>query len=270
VNTLKQEKKELVLNLLTEGNSIRGVERITGIHRETIIRLIRTIGENCERFLDEKMRNLNANYIQADELHTRVFRSEWNIPAEEKNSEIGSLWVFIAIDAETKLVPCYVVGKRTEENAYNFLLDLESRIASDFQLTTDAFAAYHNVDTTRLRRKASYAQLIKVFKEQKKDAKTGYSPSTLVKQIPSIIFGKPDAKHISTSHVERQNLTIRTQMRRFTRLTNAFSKKYDCLKRAMAIHFYWYNFIRIHETLRVTPAMEAGISEKIESWQRVM
>lgn len=258
MNVLKQEKKELVLNLLTEGNTLRGIQRLTGIHRETTIRLIRNVGENCERFMDKKMKYLRVNYLQCDEVAVTLFKRQANLKKEDKNGDWGLQWIFIAIDAETKIVPTYVVGKRTAQNAYDFIQDVQSRIIGHFQLTTDSFNGYKTIDTMGLRRRASYARLIKVFREHGYDKKQGYSPAKLVRQTPSVIFGKPDPKHISTSLIERQNLTLRQQMRRFARLTNAFSKKLDCLKRALAIHFYWYNFCRLHETIRVTPRYGSG------------
>jgi len=270
VNRLKPEKQEMVLNLLVEGNAIRGTQRITGVNRRTIIRLIRETGERCQQSLDERMRNIHSKRMQCDEIWTYVAKKQKKLKPHEKNGEFGDQYVFIAIDADTKLIPCFLVGKRNEDNAFNFIQELQRRTVGRFQLTTDAFNGYKYIDTIGFRKRVDYAQLIKIYHGNGNNKKEGYSPCDFIRLEQSLICGNPEQKHISTSYIERQNLTIRTQMRRFTRLTNAFSKKLDCLKAALAIHFWHYNFMRIHRTLRVTPAMESGITSKILTWNEVL
>ena len=267
-NYLKPERKKLVLDLLVEGNTLRGINRISGIHLATIIRIIREVGANCADELDLRLRNLSLKYIQLDEVWTYCQKKQRRIKQGD-SPEYGDQYVYVAIDADTKLVPCYLVGKRTVDNAIDIVNRLKQRIPGRFQLTTDAFHGYRYIVTRDFEKRVDYARIVKIFRKNGTPKYEGYTPSEVVEVVPTPVCGNPDMRHCSTSFVERQNLTMRTQMRRFTRLTNAFSKKLDCLRGALSIHFWHYNFMRNHETLRMTPAMAAGISRTFAKWEDV-
>ena len=247
---------------LIEGCSLRSTERLTGLHRDTIMRLLILAGERCEKLLDARMRNLKCKYIQCDEIWTFCFKKQRRVRNADP-AEFGDQWVFVAIDEETKLVPTFVVGKRSRETTYRFMADLEGRILDRTQLTTDGFHFYERAVENIFAGRADFAQLIKLYGDYGQFGNERYSPGRITEVISKIRDGRPDPDHISTSHVERQNLTMRMQMRRFTRLTNAFSKKLDNLKAAIALHFGFYNFCRVHKTLRITPAMEAGLTDHV-------
>lgn len=263
---LKTDRALLCLRLLLEGNSIRSVERVSGVHRDTICRLLVEAGGRCAMLLDSRMRNVRANYVQADEIWCYVAKKDKHVRVDDPE-EFGNQWVFVALDEETKLIPSFVVGKRTRETTYQFLVDLRDRLAEDrrFQLTTDGFHFYQRGVEDVFAGQADFAQLVKLFGDfgQFDTADARYSPPRISEVISKIRDGRPDPDHICTSHVERQNLTMRMQIRRFTRLTNAFSKKLENLKAACALHFAFYNFCRVHSSLRVTPAMQAGISDHV-------
>lgn len=263
--TVPEDKALLAIQLLIEGTSVRTVERITGLHRDTILRLLVFAGERCIELMDTAMRNLRCEHIQADEIWSFVAKKRRNVKVDDPD-EFGDAWVFVAMDEQTKLIPSYVVGRRDRETTYQFLADLRDRMAEEhcFQITTDGFVFYRKGVEDVLAGQADFAQMIKLYGEYgQHDAAGRYSPSPMIETIVKIRDGRPDPRHISTSYVERQNLTIRMAIRRFTRLTNAFSKKLDNHKAACALHFAYYNFCRIHRSLRVTPAMEAGISDHI-------
>jgi IS1 family transposase/transposase-like protein len=260
-----EDKALLAVQLLIEGCSVRSVERITQLHRDTIIRLLAVAGERCIAVMDARMRNLVCKHIQSDEIWTFVGKKQRHVQADD-SPEVGDAWVFVAIDAETKLIPAYTVGKRDRESTYQFLVSLRDRLAAEyrFQITTDGFHFYRKGVEDVFAGQADFAQLIKLYGEYgQHDAAGRYSPSPMIETIIKIRDGRPDLQHVSTSYVERQNLTMRMAIRRFTRLTNAFSKKLDNLKAACALHFAYYNLCRVHQTLRVTPAMEAGITDHI-------
>ena len=260
-----EDKALLAIQLLIEGTSVRTVERITQLHRDTILRLLVLAGERCIALMDAQMRNLRCEHIQSDEIWTFVGKKQRHVKSED-SVELGDAWVFVAIDAETKLIPAYTVGKRDRETTYQFLIALRDRIAEEhrFQITTDGFHFYRKGVEDVFAGQADFAQMIKLYGEHgQHDAAGRYSPSPMIETIIRIRDGRPDMRHISTSFVERQNLTMRMAIRRFTRLTNAFSKKLDDLKAACALHFAYYNFCRIHKSLRVTPAMEAGLTDHI-------
>jgi len=259
---LSGEKKLAVVSAIVEGNSIRSTERMTGVHRDTIVRLVLAVGEKCRRLLDERMRNLTCSQVQADEIWTFVGKKEKRVKRTENSKLVGDQYVFVAMEAEAKLVPCFHVGKRDWVNAWNFVQDLQGRLRTRVQLTTDGFAPYRYAVEDAFGANVDYAMLIKTYMEPKGPEKR-YSPGEFVNAKPIPITGCPKPWLVSTSHVERQNLTIRMQMRRFTRLTNAFSKKLESLKAACALHFAWYNFCRIHSSLRVTPAMAAGVTSEV-------
>ena len=259
------EKAEAILRLLVEGMSIRSVERITQVHRDTILRLLLLAGERCQKLMDTQMRGLKCQRLQCDEIWTYVGKKARQIRKGD-SPELGDQWIFVALDADSKLIPCYEVGKRTKETTHAFLYDLKSRLTEDrFQITTDGYPFYRSIQDI-FAGQADFAQLVKLFGDYgQHDASSNarYSPSGLTEVISKIIDGRPDPKHVSTSFVERQNLTMRMQMRRLTRLTNAFSKKLENLKAALALHFAWYNFVRVHKSLRVTPAMQAGLADHV-------
>ena len=264
MNKLKTEKKIQAIAALVEGNSIRSTERMTGIHRDTIMRLMVRVGQGCEAVMDQTMRDLTCERIQADEIWCYVGKKQRHLKSGDDRTRLGDKWTFVAIDGDTKLVPCYRVGQRTGEEAQAFMADLSSRLSNRVQLSTDALAAYIEAVESAFGADVDYARVVKVY-EAEPTGSGRYSPPRVVDVQRSAVVGNPDPKHMSTSYVERQNLTMRMNMRRFTRLTNAFSKKVENLRAAVALHFAHYNYVRIHQTLRVTPAMAAGVSSQLWS-----
>ena len=262
MNILKAEKQEMAIAALVEGSSIRSVERMTGIHRDTIMRLMLRVGQNCEKILDSTMHNLTCKNIQVDEIWCYVGKKQRHLNDNDNWKELGDQLVFVALDADSKLIPSYIVGKRSAGNAQAFIKDLSERLDNRVQLSSDALNAYIEAVELAFGSDVDYGQIVKAY-EAEPLGPGRYSPPEVVGAEKIIVSGMPDRKNISTSYVERQNLTIRMQMRRFTRLTNAFSKKLDNLKAAVALHFAHYNFVRIHQTLRVTPAMAAGVTDHL-------
>jgi len=261
--TLSLEKKLAVISGLVEGNSIRSISRLTDVDRNTINSLLLRTGEHCATLLDERMRRLHCRRLQCDEIWTYVAKKARHVK-EDDPPEFGDQWVYVALDADTKLIPAYFVGKRSSENTQVFMRELHQRLADHHvQLTTDAYIFYTKAVEQSFGGDADYAQLKKLFGDYGQHGNERYSPSPILEVISKTISGVPDPEHVSTSFVERQNLTIRMQMRRFTRLTNAFSKRLANLKAACALHFAHYNFCRVHSSLRCTPAMEAGIANEI-------
>jgi IS1 family transposase len=243
--------------------SIRSIERVTQVHRDTILNLLVLAGERCAKLMDSKMRDLRPNYLQIDELWCFIGKKARNVRKDD-SPDLGDQWVFVAIDPETKLVPSYIVGKCSMGNTRKFLWDLYCRISNPVQITTDGLNHYRTAVPDAFGLDCDFAQLVKLFGDHgQNDAAGRYSPSPIVEVISKVRMGRPDPDHICTSHIERQNLTIRMAMRRFTRLTNAFSKTLDNLKAALNLHFAWYNFCRINSSLRVTPAMEAGLTDHV-------
>lgn len=269
-NHLSLEKKAMVLASLAEGNSIRSTERITGVHRDTIMRLLVKAGEKAARIHDIYMKNLKLENIQADEIWCYVGKKQKHLSSEEKRKgDLGDQYVFVALDADSKLVPSYTIGKRNTQITYQFIKDLSRRISTRFQLSTDSFNAYFNVVDDIFGIGIDYAQIHKNYGNDPFGEKR-YSPAQIIGIEILKLLGNPDERKISTSYVERQNLTMRMQMRRLTRLTNAFSKKLENLIASVHVHFFHYNFMRIHQTLKVTPAMEAGISNHLWSWEDLL
>lgn len=263
MNALPLEKKLAVISALVEGNSIRSISRMTDVDRNTINSLLLRTGERCAALLNERMRQLPCRRLQCDEIWTYVGKKARHVRQDDP-AEFGDQWVYIALDADSKLIPAYFVGKRSSENTQAFMQDVYQRIADHrIQLTTDAYIFYTKAVEQSFGGDADYAQLKKLYGDYGQHGNERYSPSPILEVISRTISGVPDPAHVSTSYVERQNLTIRMQMRRFTRLTNAFSKKLANLKAACALHFAHYNFVRVHSSLRVTPAMAAGISSRI-------
>jgi IS1 family transposase len=263
MNVLPIEKQTQIISALVEGNSIRATARMIGVEHKTVMRVLLRVGENCADLLDSKMQSLPCKIVQMDEIWTFVGKKEKRVNGQDNPEVVGDQYVFVAMDSETKLVPCFRVGKRNAENTWYFVQDLQERLASRVQLTSDGFKPYLNAVDDAFGIDVDYAMLIKTYAEGETEKR--YSPGEFVSAVPIPVTGNPKPNLISTSHIERQNLTMRMQLRRFTRLTNAFSKKLSHLKAACALHFAWYNFCRIHQTLRVTPAMAAGISNEVWS-----
>jgi IS1 family transposase len=257
---------ELALHCLLEGCSIRSTERLTSLNRNTIMHLLLIAGERSAKLMDTRMQNLQSRYLQVDEIWCYVGKKRRNVRSGD-SPEFGDQWIYVAIDAESKLVPSFRVGKRVRPDTWAFLWDLHHRIASRVQLTTDGLNHYTVSVPECFGTDVDFAQLTKMFGDygQFDGPDARYSPPRISGVISKVRQGDPDPRHISTSFVERQNLTMRMAMRRFTRLTNAFSKKLSHLKAAVALHFAYYNFCRVHSSLRITPAMEAGLTDHIWS-----
>lgn len=268
MNKLNKEKRVQIIKALVEGNSIRATARMCDVAFNTVLKLLPEIGKACADYQDRVFRNLPCKRIQCDEIWSFCYAKEKNLPAELQGKfGFGSVWTWVALDADTKLVPSWLVGDRSADTAVTFMADLASRLANRVQLTTDGHKAYliavaDAFDGTPI----DYAMLVKIYNEPKAEGnEKRYSPGECCGARKEEVKGDPDPKHISTSYVERQNLTMRMSMRRFTRLTNGFSKKIENHSCAVALHYMHYNFCRIHKSLRVTPAMEAGVTDHVWS-----
>jgi len=271
MNVLPQDRQAAIIVAHIEGSSIRSIERMTGVHRDTIMRLIVRTGQGCARILDENIKNVSAKRIQADEIWTYVFKKQAHLNTED-HPDMGDQYVFVGMDADTKLVISHLVGKRDAVSAYYFIRDLKDRVQGRPQVTTDGFRPYISAIEDCFGADVDYAQLVKLYGQPKaaSGSRDWYPPVQVTAAIPMRVNGNPDMRYVSTSMVERQNLTIRMQVRRFTRLTNAFSKKLENLKAAIALHFAHYNFVRIHQTLRVTPAMAAGVTDHLWTLEELL
>ncbi|MGA2859060.1 MAG: IS1 family transposase [Candidatus Sulfotelmatobacter sp.] len=260
---LPMDRATAILKLIVEGMSIRSIERITQVHRDTILRLLLLAGERCQGLLHHKLSSVSAQRIQCDEIYCYVAKKEKRVEIEESD-EVGEQYVFIAMDADTKLVFSWLVGKRSPANTYTFMRDVYNRTpwGSCPQITTDGWGPYIGAINATFRESVDYAQLIKIYGHLP-EGRQGYVPSRFVEAVSKVINGNPDPMFVSTSYIERQNLTLRMMSRRFTRLTNAFSKRLLHLKAAVALHFAYYNLCRVHSSLRVTPAMQAGIADHV-------
>ena len=263
VNRLSIERRTQAIGALVEGNSIRATERMTNTHRDTVMRLMVEVGKGCERIMNEKMRNLSCKRIQVDEIwsYVRVKQSHIRMQVHDTR-RTGDFWTWVALDPDTKLVPSYRVGKRTGADAAAFMADLSERLTNRVQISSDGLTSYINAVERAFGADVDYAQVVK-FYDAEQIGPGRYSPPKVTGQERTVITGSPDQRHISTSLVERQNLTMRMQMRRFTRLTNGFSKKVENLKAAVSLHFAHYNLVRVHKSLRITPAMAAGVSDRL-------
>jgi IS1 family transposase len=266
MNRLDSTRRAQVVRWLVQGNSIRSTVRITGVAKNTVAKLLVELGACCVKFMDEAMVNLPCKRIQADEIWSFVGCKEKNVTLEkvERDGIVGSVWTWTAIDADTKLIPCWMIGTRDAGCATDFIQNLAGRLANRIQLTTDGLKVYLNAVYDAFGTEIDYAVLHKIYGRDMPDA-SRYSPAQCIGCEKKDAIGKPDPKHVSTSYVERANLSMRMSMRRFTRLTNAFSKKIENHAASVAIYFTWYNFGRVHQTLKTTPAMAAGVADHVWS-----
>ncbi len=269
MNRLSIERRARIIGCLVEGNSLRATARMTDTAINTVVKLLVDVGKVCAEYQNQTLRNLKCSRIQCDEIWSFCYAKAKNVPEEKKGQfGYGDVWTWTAICADSKLVPAWLIGERNLETAEIFIEDLASRLGHRVQLTTDGHKAYLEPVKVSFGEDIDYAMLVKIYGEGgSKDVR--YSPPECIGCKKEIITGNPDRKHISTSYAERQNLTMRMSMRRFTRLTNAFSKKVENLAHAVALHFMYYNFGRIHKTLRVTPAMEAGVADHVWSLEEI-
>lgn len=264
MNSLDNKKRAQVVAALVEGNSIRATVRMTGVAKNTIVKLLGDLGMACAEYQDKAFRNLKCERIQCDEIWSFVGAKAKNATVNQQlDYGWGDVWTWVSMDADTKLVPCWLVGTRNGEAATEFMLDLASRLDNRVQLTTDGHRPYLEAVERAFGSEIDYAMLVKVYGKTSKKDETRYSPAECIGCERHWVAGRPDPKEISTSYIERQNLTMRMSMRRFTRLTNGFSKKVENHAHAIALHYMYYNFCRIHKSLRCTPAMAAGVTSKL-------
>jgi IS1 family transposase len=270
-NVLSMAKKVAVITALVEGCSVRSTSRMTGVAKGTILRLLETVGKACADYQDAAIRNVSAKRVQVDEIWNFCYAKQKNVRLDmfENNGYAGDVWTFTAIDADTKLVISWLVGRREAGHAAEFLQDVAARLSNRIQLTTDGHRMYLEAVPGAFGNDIDYAQLVKVYGNDPEGQKR-YSPAQCLGTKRIEVIGMPDEAHISTSYVERQNLNMRMGMRRFTRLTNAFSKKLDNLVYSVALFHMHYNFARIHQALRVTPAMAAGLNDHLWSIQEIV
>jgi IS1 family transposase len=263
MNKLDTAKRSQIVRCLVDGVSIRGTVRITGASKNTIAKLLVELGAACSEYLDKTLVNLNSKRIQCDEIWSFVGAKEKNVtPKMAAKKFCGDAWTWVAIDADTKLICSWLIAKRDPASATQFIEDLAGRLSNRVQLTTDGLKLYLTAIDNAFGSDIDYAMLVKIYGIDPEGEKR-YSPAICTSCESHTITGSPDRKHVSTSYIERQNLTMRMSMRRFTRLTNAFSKKLENHIATVAIHTMYYNFVRIHQTLRVTPAMAAGLTDRL-------
>lgn len=262
MNRLSREKQAQIVAALVEGNSIRATARMCDVDKETVMKLQLDVGFKSADYQDKVMRSLTCKRVQCDEIWAFVGAKDKNLPADKQGKfGYGSVWTWVAIDADTKLIPSFVVGNRDAVSARILIEDLASRLKSRIQLTTDGLKVYADAVENAFGADIDYAMLIKTYESSQDE--TRYSPAVCTSCESKAVMGNPDPNHISTSYVERSNLSMRMGMRRFTRLTNGFSKKVENHAASVALYFMHYNFCRVHRTLRVTPAMEAGLTDHV-------
>lgn len=270
MNKLSTERRKQVLACLVEGNSIRATVRMTGVAKNTVVKLLADAGAVCRAYQDEHLRGLTSKRVQCDEIWSFVGMKDKNVPADKKGQfGIGDVWTWVALDADSKLAINWAVGNRDANTAETFIYDLADRLSTRIQLTTDGLRLYLEAVDGAFGADVDFAQLVKMYGPGPEGEKR-YSPAQCIGAQKRRLTGNPDTNHVSTSYVERQNLTMRMSMRRFTRLTNGFSKKVENLEHAISLHFMYYNFCRVHASLRVTPAMEAGVSDHVWGLEEII
>lgn len=262
MNQLTTEKRAQILGMMVEGMSIRAISRMTGASKNTLVKLLVDAGTIFAAYHDEHVRNLKSKRLQLDEIWSFIGCKERNVTPEKKAEGQGDIWTWTAIDADSKLIASWFLGTRDAETGTMFTCDLANRLASRVQITTDGHRAYLEAMDSAFGDEVDYSMLVKIY-GQSVEGQKRYSPAQFIKATKTCCTGTPDPKHVSTSYAERQNLSMRMGMRRFTRLTNGFSKKVENHAHALAIYFMHYNFVRIHQSLRVTPAMAAGVTDKL-------
>src|SRR4030042_456786 len=263
MNKLSIKRRARIIGCLVEGNSLRATARMTDSAKNTVVKLLVDIGQACAEYQNQTLRNLTCKRLQCDEIWSFCYAKEKNVPRDKKGQfGYGDVWTFTAICADSKLIPSWWIGRRDLENATIFMKDLAGRLKNRVQLTTDGHKMYLEAVESAFGSEVDFSQLIKIYGPSQ-ESEIRYGPAQCIGIEKHKINGNPENKAISTSFVERQNLTMRMNMRRFTRLTNAFSKKVENLACAVALHFMYYNFCRIHQTLRVIPAMEAKVTDHI-------
>ena len=273
MNRLPNEKRIQILHMLVEGSSMRSVSRIAGVSINTVTKLLVDAGTVCQAFHDANVEGLKPKRVQCDEIWSFCYAKGKNVKtAKAAPARAGDVWTWTALDSDSKLMISWLVGARDLEYAKAFMQDVARRIKSHCQLTTDGFTAYYDAVDDAFGANVDYAQLVKLYGKPpfSRQTEARYSPVQCVGARKEKRWGNPDEKHISTSHVERSNLSIRMHNRRFTRLTNAFSKKLENHCHSLAVYFFYYNFIRIHSSIRVTPAMEAGLAQRVWEWDDVI
>lgn len=260
---LDSKTRAQVVRCLVEGCSIRATVRMTGVAKNTVAKLLADLGTACARYHDQYVRNLRVRRLQVDEIWCFCGAKKKNVTPEQEQAGWGDVWTWVAIDADTKLCVSYLVGGRDSGWAQDFMQDCASRIRGRVQITTDGHRPYLDAVEGAFGMDCDYAMLQKIYGAPSDEESRRYSPARCIGSDMKVISGNPDPKHVSTSYVERQNLTMRMHMRRFTRLTNGFSKKIENHAHMVALHYMFYNYLRIHQTLRVTPAMEAGLTDHV-------
>jgi IS1 family transposase len=275
MNRLLLSKRAQIIRALTEGNSVRATARMADCSQNTVFKLIADVGAACAAYQDRVLRDLPCKRIQCDELWSFCRAKEKNVPAEKKDQfGYGDVWLWMAVCADAKIVPCWHIGRRGADTANEFMADLAGRLRNRVQLTTDGHKAYLEAVERAFGADVDYAMLVKLHEEapdgSKSSAERKYSPAQCTGCRKSAITGKPDKDHVSTNYIERQNFSMRMSMRRLTRLTNAFSKKVENLAYSTVLHYMHYNFVRVHRTLRVTPAMAAGVTHRLWSVEDIL
>jgi len=272
MNRLSKEKRAQILSVLVEGNSLRATARICDVAFNTVLKFVPEIGKACSEYQDKVFRNLDCKRVECDEIWSFVYSKQKNVPQEHKGEfGYGDVWTWVAIDADTKLVVSWLVADRGASAASEFMRDLAGRLKNSVQLTTDGHKVYLNAVESAFGGEVDYAMLVKIYgPDSSPDSSKRYSPATCIGADKVVVSGEPDLSNVSTSYVERQNLTMRMNMRRFTRLTNGFSKKVENHSYAIALHYMHYNFCRIHKTLRITPAMAAGVTDHVWRTEEVL
>ena len=270
MNRLTINARCQVVGALVEGVSINATCRMTGVAKHTVLKLLKDMGCVCADYHNKHVRNLRVRRVQADEIWAFVYGKDKNLTMEQVQAGAGSVWTWTALDADTKLIVSYMLGDRGASTAQSFMRDVAGRIANRIQLTTDGHRVYADAVESAFGADIDYAMLVKIYGASNDNPESRYSPATCIGCRTGVLAGNPDTDHISTSFVERSNLSMRMGMRRFTRLTNSFSKKLENHGHAVALYFMHYNFCRVHKTLRVTPAMEAGLTDHVWSLEELL